>query len=220
MTHLVSFPRHGNALSERAGWSCVGLSFPRLLSGWLVSARGAARRANVGLYSLLLTASCAALAGVPELQVGDAPPDIFGKSSNGDAIHLSDYRGKIVVISFWASWCGPCRKEQPLLVTMEKQATREKLIVLSVNWRQNYEQFREIKTIFKKMDTDVTLISDEDGKAGKAYGVRAIPHMIIVGRDGKIAAIHVGYSEEEIPTLVDEINSQWRKGAAAVSSAN
>jgi hypothetical protein len=106
------------------------------------------------------------------------------------------------------------------LVHLEKQATREKLVVLSVNWRKSYDEFRHIKKIFKDMGTDVTLISDERGRAGEAYGVKGIPHMIIVGRDGKIAAIHVGYSEEELPVLVDEINSAWSKAPSEVSNPN
>jgi peroxiredoxin len=153
--------------------------------------------------------SFTALGSAPNLKVGDVPPDVFGKASTGEIVHLSDYRGRIVVISFWATWCGPCRKELPVLVYLEKKATREKVVVLSVNWRQSYDQFRQVKKIFKDMGTDVTLISDERGRAGEAYGVKGIPHMIIVGRDGKIVAIHVGYSEEELPVLVDEINSAW-----------
>ena len=92
--------------------------------------------------------------------------------------------------------------------------------MLSVNWRQSYDEFRQIKKIFKDMGTDITLISDERGRAGEAYGVKGIPHMIIVGRDGKIAAVHVGYSEEELPLLVDEINSAWSKAPLEVSNPN
>jgi thiol-disulfide isomerase/thioredoxin len=160
----------------------------------------------------LLFAPGGAGAGAPiALKVGDDPPEAFGKSSTGEVIHVRDYRGRIVVISFWATWCGPCRKELPVLVNLQKHATKEKVVVLSVNWRQDYREFVEIKRIFKNLGTDITLISDEYGRTGDAYGVRAIPHMIIVGRDGKIVAIHVGYSEDDIPLLVEEINSAWAK---------
>jgi peroxiredoxin len=162
----------------------------------------------------LLLVSFTALAGATKLKVGDDPPDVFGKSSTGAVVHLGDYRGRVVVISFWATWCPPCRKEIPMLMALQKQATREKLVVLSVNWRQNYGEFRRVKRIFEEKGTDVTLISDERGRAGEAYGVNAIPHMIIVGRDGKIAAIHVGYNEEEIPALIDEINAVWKETSA------
>jgi hypothetical protein len=60
---------------------------------------------------------------------------------------------------------------------------------------------------------DLTLVSDEYGRFGDQFGVSAIPHMILVGRDGKIASVHVGYSEDNISTIVDEINSLWRTTA-------
>jgi len=154
--------------------------------------------------SLLLLAPAIASG---KLQVGDSPPDKLGRTSTGEHVRLADYRGKIVIISFWASWCGPCRRELPVLASIQEKATRDKVVVLAVNWRQSADQFRSIKQILKK--TELTLISDESGSAGRAYDVDAIPHMIVVGRDGKIASIHVGYSEAEIPQFVDEINDLW-----------
>jgi len=153
------------------------------------------------LFSLL--ALSGARAG--ELKAGDIPPDKLGKTAAGDHVLLSDYRGKLVIISFWASWCHPCRKEQPLLADIQHQATRDKLVVFSVNWRESYDKFLAIKKVLK--DVDLTLVSDESGYIGNEYGVKAIPHMVIIGRDGKIARIHIGYSEQNIPALVDEINA-------------
>ena len=55
------------------------------------------------------------------LQVGDVPPDNLGRASTGGKVKLGDYRGKIVIISFWASWCPPCRKELPVLAAIQKK---------------------------------------------------------------------------------------------------
>lgn len=177
------------------------LTIPRVLSG---------SRHSALLVSLLLL-SLAALANARNLKVGDDPPNIFGKSSTGEVVRLGDFRGRIVVISFWATWCAPCRKEIPMLMALQEQATREKLVVLAINWRQSYETFRGIRKYFKDKAPQVTLISDEYGRAGDAYGVKGIPHMVIVGRDGKIAAVHEGYSEQNLQTIVDEINTAWRE---------
>jgi thiol-disulfide isomerase/thioredoxin len=151
-------------------------------------------------------------------KVGDAPPaDDLGKDASGNRIHLSDYRGKIVIISFWASWCGPCRKELPVLAAIQKSGTRDKIAVFAVNWQESRDRFLQIKRALKT--DDLTLVSDESGHYGAKYGVDGIPHMVIIGRDGRVAAVHVGYGESEIPVLVDEINALWNKPADAEASA-
>jgi thiol-disulfide isomerase/thioredoxin len=148
---------------------------------------------------LLLTHSVSGAA--PELKVGELPPPTLNWHTK-----LSDYRGKIVIVSFWASWCPPCRKEIIVLGQIQKHATRDKLVVLSVNWQENAQRFRDSQRQLREHGVDLTLISDEDGFIGRKYGVNAIPHMVIIGR---IAAIHVGYDESQIPELVDEINKLW-----------
>jgi thiol-disulfide isomerase/thioredoxin len=143
-------------------------------------------------------------AAAQKLGIGDTPPDVLGKDVSGQFIHLADYRGKLVVISFWASWCPPCRKELPMLLRLQTVATRDRLVVLSVNEDQDSSKFRAIMRVLK--DQDLTLIADASNAKGRAYDVNGIPHMVILGKDGRIAAIHVGYGEGEIPDLVKEIN--------------
>jgi thiol-disulfide isomerase/thioredoxin len=154
---------------------------------------------------------CAVLAipayAKPPLQVGDTPPETLGRASTGGTVKLGDYRGKIVIISFWASWCPPCRKELPVLAGIQKNATRDKIVVFAVNWKESEDRYRAIIRAFR--DVDLTLVSDESGYLGDKYAVKAIPHMIIIGRDGRIAAVHIGYGESELPNLVKEINELW-----------
>ena len=95
------------------------------------------------------------------------------------------------------------------MLKVQKFGTRDKLLVLSVNWREDRDTFREVRRTLK--DQDLTLISDQRGEMGEAYDVHAIPHTIIVGKDGRIAAIYVGYGDDEIPEIVDKINALWLK---------
>jgi hypothetical protein len=90
-------------------------------------------------------------------------------------------------------------------------ATRDKIVVFAVNWKESDDRYRAIiKTL---QGVDLAFISDESGYFEGEYGVKAIPHMIIIGRDGRIAAVHVGYGESEIPTLVKEINGYWAQSS-------
>ena len=75
-----------------------------MLAAWPVK-RTAAWLRKASRWGFLMFVSFSALGSAPDLKVGDVPPDVFGKSSNGEAVHLSDYQGRIVVISFWATWC-------------------------------------------------------------------------------------------------------------------
>ena len=147
----------------------------------------------------------------PPLKAGDVPPDAVGRDSTGKKVKLSDYRDKIVIISFWASWCPSCRQEMSALAAIQRSATRDKLEIFAVNWKENSTKFHAILRALKNVD--LTLLSDQDGYFGNEFGVTAIPHMIIIGRDGRIADIHIGYGEGEIPSLVDEINELWTQSS-------
>jgi thiol-disulfide isomerase/thioredoxin len=161
----------------------------------------------------LAAAATVTVAHAGTLKVGDMAPDDLGRDASGNQVHLSDYHDKLVIVSFWASWCGPCRKELPVLAKIQESGTRDKIAIFAVNWRESAQRFQEIKRVLK--NTDLTLVSDESGWFGREYGVKGIPHMVIIGRDGRIAAVHVGYGESEIPRLVKEINSLWNKPAEA-----
>jgi len=166
-------------------------------------------RVCIFLISLLfsLSASCKAP------QVGDFPIDFIGKDSDGTEIKVSDFKGKVVIVSFWASWCEPCRKEFPVLSAIQKKATTEKLQVISINIDEDRKVFRKLVEAFG--ETSMKLVSDASKKTYNKYGVKGIPHMVIINSEGVISSIHVGYGESQLSSLVDEINEIARHRPAS-----
>jgi len=150
----------------------------------------------------LLFAMCPALA-LGDPAVGDTPPDVeLGVTSSGKAVKPQDYLGRVVVVTFWASWCGPCRKELPILESVQEQG-KGQIQVIAVNI-EDPATFRKASRILK--DQQMQLANDRNGVGQRAYHVKGIPHMMLIGRDGRILDVRTGYAEAAIPGIVDEIN--------------
>ena len=142
----------------------------------------------------------------PSLLVGSIPEDELGKDLEGNKIRISDYHGKVVIVSFWASWCGPCKKELPVLAGVVKRVGPNHLQVIAINYRDEYEPYKYVLKVLKDYPI-VFLRRDPNSNTAKRYRVKGIPRMIIIGRDGKVAADHTGYGEGMIPVLVEELNT-------------
>jgi thiol-disulfide isomerase/thioredoxin len=155
-----------------------------------------ARSCAALLFSMSALASAAMPAG------GDLPPDELGMTLKDERLHLADYAGKAVVISFWASWCPYCLKELPVLYNIQK-AAKGRLQVVAINTEDD-ETFRKVSRIMRSFEIGMSY--DPDGKARKAFGVNGIPHMVIVGRDGRIVQVYRGYDESSLQDIVADIN--------------
>ncbi|MEX0300540.1 MAG: TlpA family protein disulfide reductase [Kordiimonas sp.] len=141
-----------------------------------------------------------------KLKVGDIPPDYLGETLEGQEIRLSDHEGKVRIINFWATWCAPCWEELPVLNGLQELVPESQLKIISVNHDQTRRQVRKMRD---KMGEDValTLTWSRKNKAARSYGVRVLPRMFMIGRDGKIAYMHTGYGKRMIPKLVEEVYS-------------
>jgi len=154
---------------------------------------------------LLLALSGFALFAHAEKPTYPAPPDLLGKSVDGAAVRLSDLRGKVVVITFWASFCEPCRKELPILANLQKVAGPERLRVVAIN---SYDEPQVIAKIAKALPEPAPmLVRDSNGRIARASGVRLLPHLVLVGADGQVAHTHDGYGEAMLDSILDEINA-------------
>jgi thiol-disulfide isomerase/thioredoxin len=161
---------------------------------------------------LLVPAALVGIAGAeekektewPSLPVGSMPIDELGRDIRGEPIKLSDHLGKVVIVSFWASWCEPCRKELPVLAGVAKRVGPEHMKIIAINFKDQTRPFKMVVDILK--DHPITMLRDANGKTARRYGVRAIPRMVIIGRDGKVAADHTGYGEGSLPGFIEQLN--------------
>ncbi len=119
-------------------------------------------------------------------------PDFALKDANGQTVHLSDYRGKVVLLDFWATWCGPCKIEIPWFQQFERENKDKGFAVLGV--AMDEEGWDVVKPFAQHMNINYRLLVGDDKIADQYGGVDALPTTFLIDREGRIASVHVGLS--------------------------
>jgi thiol-disulfide isomerase/thioredoxin len=148
--------------------------------------------ASFAVLGLALFATTSRAAGPEELE-GKASPDFSLKTLDGKNVTLSEMKGKVVVVDFWATWCPPCRKSLPHLQKMsaDKELADKGLVVWAVNAREKSDVVQKFLT-----DNKYTFAVPMDlGKTMTQYKIAGIPTTVIVGRDGKVRKVFVGFGD-------------------------
>lgn len=133
--------------------------------------------------------------------VGQEAPDFGVPDLSGETVQLSDYRGQVVLLNFWASWCGPCRMEVPGLVALYGRYRDRGLAVLAVNLGEPREQVESFADAYQ-MTFPVLL--DMEGQTRYLYPTRGIPTSLILDREGVVRNVLVGSADEETFTRLIE----------------
>jgi peroxiredoxin len=124
------------------------------------------------------------------LELGQTAPDFTLKSMTGTNLKLTEQRGKIIVINFWASWCGPCRKEMPVLQKMYDKYQDLGVSVWGVNVEQENQAGRDF---LADLNLSFPILFDASNTISAMYQVEAMPTTIIVDRDGLVRYAFKGY---------------------------
>ncbi len=162
------------------------------------------RKALLGALLIIFTASGLAASGL----TGQAAPDFVLKSAGGENLRLSEYRGDVVMINFWATWCGPCRQEMPLLDDLYSRYQRVGFSLLGVNIDD--DSARAMRMV-QELGINFPVLFDEGKEVSRLYQVEAMPVTVLVDREGTVRHVHHGYKPGYEDKYLTEIRALLRE---------
>ena len=130
-------------------------------------------------------------------------PDFTLKDAEGQSVKLSDYRGKVVLLNFWATWCGPCQLEIPWFIDFQKQYKSQGLEVIGVS--MDDDGWAAIKPFVASHKVNYRILLGNDSVTQLYGGIDSLPTTFLIDRSGRIAKVHVGLAGRN--EYLDEIKS-------------
>jgi peroxiredoxin len=176
-----------------------------------------------GLCLTLLLGACSrssdsvSAASVKPIKERREAPDFALKDANGKTAKLSDYRGKVVLLNFWATWCGPCKIEIPWFMEFEQKHKDQGFVVLGVSMDE--DGWDSVKPYVSREHVNYRILLGNDDIATLYGGVDSLPTTFLIDREGRIAAIHVGLvSKSEYQDDINHLLEADGNAAARPSS--
>ena len=133
---------------------------------------------------------------------GKAAPDFQLPSLKQDSVKLSNYKGKVVYLDFWASWCGPCKKTFPWLNELQKKYGKDGFEVVGVNVDAKKA---DADSFLAATPAEFTVLLDPEGKVANTYELQGMPSSYIIDRTGKVFLAHRGFKDGEATELEGKI---------------
>lgn len=145
--------------------------------------------------------------------VGLVMPPFSLKDADGQTVHASDYKGKVVLLDFWATWCGPCKIEIPWFIDFQREFKDQGLAVVGVSMDE--DGWKVIKPYVQNMKMNYRVLLGDDAVSTAYGGLDSLPTTLLIDRQGKIAGVHVGVSQGK-----EEFKNEIVKllGSASVSA--
>jgi cytochrome c biogenesis protein CcmG/thiol:disulfide interchange protein DsbE len=155
------------------------------------------------LPALLAACASPSFLNAPAPEVGAPAPDFTALTPQGDRVSLSDLRGQVVLINFWATWCAPCRVEMPAI---QARYNRGGFTVLAVDFDENAEL---VQAFVDGLGLSFPVLLDPGGEIQNLYRVRGYPTSFFVDADGIIRVFHIGdMSETELDNYLSHLGVQ------------
>jgi peroxiredoxin len=153
------------------------------------------------------TPASAATAATPAAAAQPAP-DFSLDARGATKLSLSQYRGQVVMLNFWATWCGPCRQEMPLLEAMYKRYKSMGFTLIGVNVEPDSKSAEEF---LAKLPVSFPVAFDTESKVSKLYNVQGMPNSVIIDRKGRTRVLHRGYHPGDENEYLDQIRALIRE---------
>jgi peroxiredoxin len=131
-------------------------------------------------------------------------PSFSLPSRSGDSVSLEQLKGQVVMLNFWASWCGPCRQEMPLLDQMHKRYSSLGFTLLGVNVEANTQ---DAERWLAQTPVSFPVLFDKDSKVSKLYDVNAMPSTVFIDRKGNVRYLHRGYKPGDESEYLNQIRA-------------
>jgi thiol-disulfide isomerase/thioredoxin len=147
-------------------------------------------------------------ASAASIAPGSPAPGFQLHSSTSSDLSLSDLKGQVVLINFWASWCGPCRQEMPVLEQLYKKYKPAGFTLLGVNVEP---KSADAMGFLKATPVSFPILFDPDSKVSQLYAVPGMPSTVILDRTGKVRYVHQGYKPGDESEYQDQIRSLVRE---------
>ena len=157
------------------------------------------------IMAMVLCLSTSAFA----VSVGDKAPNFkLPNLQTGKLESIKKYRGKVVYLDFWASWCGPCRQSLPLLNELRKELKRKGFEVVAVNLD---EDTADAKAFLKQFPVSYPVLIDPNGKVPEKYELPGMPTSFLIDKRGRVQHIHIGFKPKDMKDIRKQVITLLRK---------
>lgn len=161
------------------------------------------------LSSLASVICCLVCSNLYALEPEKHAPNFSLSGVNGKLQSLSEHKGKVVLIDFWASWCGPCKKSLPWLSKLKTELASEDFQILAINLDNDHE---DATKFLESLKIDLNVLFDSEGQTPQLFEVKTMPSSFLVDRDGIVKEVFEGFHESEKDKIKDVIKSLLLKG--------
>ena len=141
---------------------------------------------------LAATIGVCAVAYAAPIAPGALAPDFTLRTLDGPNLRLQEQRGRVVLVNFWATWCGPCRQEMPHLSKLYDKYRASGFVLLGVNVDDDTKNAVELAA---KLGLKFPVSLDNDKKVSRLYDLSAMPSTVLIDREGKVRFVHRGYKD-------------------------